>query len=190
MLNLILPEEELFDDKTQEFIYFKPEPVTLEHSLISLSKWEAHYKKPFISTTEKTPEETMFYISCMVTKHVSNINLVVHRLCKNKNLMEQIEAYIADPMCATTIQHNGKQNGKKEVITAEIIYYDMIALQIPKEYEKWHLNRLMTLIEVCSIKNQPDSKKNKMTKDELYARQEAVNEANKARLAAMKANKK
>lgn len=190
MLTLILPEEELFDDKTNEFIYFKPESVTLEHSLISLSKWEAYYKKPFISTTEKTSEETMYYISCMVTKHTSNINLVVHRLMKNEKLMRQIEAYIADPMCATTIQHNGKQVGKKEIITAEIIYYDMIALQIPKEYEKWHLNRLLTLIEVCSIKNNPDPKKNKMSKSEIYARQDAINEANKARLAAMKANKK
>jgi len=189
MLELILPEDELFDEKTGEFIYFKREPVTLEHSLISLSKWEAHYKKPFISLTEKTPEETMYYISCMVIKHVSNINLVVHRLMKDRKLMGQIEAYIADPMCATTIQHRGPQGGRKEVITAEIIYYDMIALQIPKEYEKWHLNRLMTLIEVCSIKNNPDKKGSKMTRNEIYAQQDAINEANKARLAAMKAKK-
>lgn len=189
MLELMLPEEELFDDKTQEFIYFKPEPVSLEHSLISLSKWEAHYHKPFISTAEKTPDETIYYISCMVIKHVSNINLVVHRLIKNKELMDKVHAYIADPMCATTIQHHGKQGGKKEIITAEIIYYDMIALQIPKEYEKWHLNRLMTLIEVCSIKNQPQGK-NQMSRNEIYAQQDAINEANQARLAAMKAAKK
>lgn len=185
MLKLMLPEEELFDDKTETFINLKPEIVTLEHSLISLSKWEAHYKKPFLSETEKTPEETIYYIGCMLVGHTSNSNIVVHRIMKNKNLVEKVQAYIADPMCATTINHTGpdKQKKKREVVTAEIIYYDMIAMQIPKEYEKWHLNRLMTLIEVCSIKNAPPSK---MSQNEIYAKQKAINDANKARLAAAK----
>ena len=185
MLTLHLKEDELFDEKTSSFIPLKPETVNLEHSLISLSKWEAHFHKPFLTEIEKTPDETIYYLGCMVVGTVSNINMVVHRLMKDKNLMEKIHAYIMDPACATTIHHDNQKGRRKEIITAEVIYYDMIALQIPKEYEKWHLNRLMTLIEVCSIKNTPQ-KNNKMSMNDVYAKQKAINEANKARLAAAK----
>ena len=185
MLTLHIKEEELYDEKSDTFINLKPETVSLEHSLISLSKWEAHYHKPFLSKAEKTPEETIYYIGCMLVGNVGNINLTVHRITKDKSLMDKIHAYIMDPACATTINHGKKKGRHEEVVTAEIIYYDMIALQIPKEYEKRHLNRLMTLIEVCSIKNSP-KKNNNMAMNDVYAKQRAINEANKARLAAAK----
>ena len=185
MLTLHLKADELFDEKTSSFIPLKPETVNLEHSLISLSKWEAHFHKPFLTETEKTPDETIYYIGCMVVGTVSDINMVVHRIMRDKTIMDKIHAYIMDPACATTIHHDNKKGRHREIITAEIIYYDMIALQIPKEYEKWHLNRLMTLIEVCSIKNTPQ-KNNKMSMNDVYAKQKAINEANKARMAAAK----
>ena len=185
MLTLHIKEDEIYDEKNNVFINLPAETVTLEHSLISLSKWEAHYHKPFLSDAEKTPEETIYYINCMLVGHVGNINMTMHRITKDKSLMDKIHQYIMDPACATTINHGNQKGKKKEVITAEIIYYDMIALQIPKEYEKWHLNRLMTLIEVCSIKNTP-KKNNSMSMNDVYAKQKQINEANKARLAAAK----
>ena len=188
MLTLTLPEEESFDEVKNEFYYYPKVTIKLEHSLLSLSKWEQIYKKPFLTEAEKTPEETINYIRCMIIGPEANDPIVVRRIKSSNKVMQRIQKYIEDPMCATTIQDDGKGKGRREIITAEIIYYDMIALQIPLELEKWHLNRLLTLIRVCSIKNEP-SKKSKMSMNDVYARQDAINQANKARLAAMKAKK-
>lgn len=176
MLQITVPEKEIYDESTNEFIAVKECTLQLEHSLISLSKWESKWCKPFIHTPDKTVEETIDYVKCMtITQHV---NPLVYQCLTSKNIRE-INQYIEAPMTATTFSddRNGKRN--REIITSEILYYQMIALNIPFECQKWHLNRLITLIRVCAIKNQPLKK---MSKQELVSRNRALNEARKKQL--------
>lgn len=176
MLQITVPEKEIYDESTNEFITVKECTLQLEHSLISLSKWESKWCKPFIHTPDKTVEETVDYVKCMtITQHV---NPLVYQCLTSKNIRE-INQYIEAPMTATTFSDdkNGKRN--REIITSEILYYQMIALNIPFECQKWHLNRLITLIRVCAIKNQPPKK---MSKQELVSRNRALNAARKKRL--------
>lgn len=176
MLQITVPEKEIYDESTNEFITVKECTLQLEHSLISLSKWESKWCKPFIHTPDKTVEETIDYVKCMtITQHV---NPLVYQCLTSKNIRE-INQYIEAPMTATTFSddRNGKRN--REIITSEILYYQMIALNIPFECQKWHLNRLITLIRVCAIKNQPPKK---MSKQELVSRNRALNEARKKQL--------
>lgn len=176
MLQITVPEKEIYDESTNEFITVKECTLQLEHSLISLSKWESKWCKPFIHTPDKTVEETVDYVKCMtITRHV---NPLVYQCLTSKNIRE-INQYIEAPMTATTFSddRNGKRN--REIITSEILYYQMIALNIPFECQKWHLNRLITLIRVCAIKNQPPKK---MSKQELVSRNRALNAARKKQL--------
>lgn len=174
MLQLEIPDREYFDESTSTFIQIKGQTILLEHSLISLSKWEAKWKKPFLSNEEKTYEETLDYVRCMtVTKNVDP-NLYFGLSRAN---IEAVNSYIEDPMTATTFS-NRKQGRSREIVTSELIYYWMIALQIPSEYEKWHLNRLLTLIRVCNIKNEPPKK---MGKGEILRRNRALNAARRAK---------
>lgn len=170
MLTITLPQTELYNEETQEFIYTKELVITLEHSLISLSKWESDWKKPFLTKTPKTNEETLDYIRCMIlTQNVPSSAL----LSLNNGLLEQISAYIYSPMTATTFSKE-ETPISREIITSEIIYYWMIAFNIPFECQKWHLNRLLTLIKICNIKNQPPKK---MGKKAAYNRNSAINAA-------------
>lgn len=173
MLRITIPSAELWDERNQEFIYTKEQTLQLEHSLVSLSKWESKWCKPFLTKKEKTYEETIDYIKYMTL--TQNVNSDVYRYITNENI-RQINDYIDAPMTATTIHEetNGKVN--REQITAELIYYWMIALNIPFECQKWHLNRLLTLIRVCDIKNRPPKKR---SMKEIMRRQAAINAANK-----------
>lgn len=176
MLQLVIPGKELYDERNNLFINTKPQVLTLEHSLVSISKWESKWKKPFLSKDSKTVEETIDYIRCMTISQ--NIEPNVYLNIGNDEI-EIINKYIEDPMTATwfnEINHNKKTN---EVITSEIIYYWMIQLNIPMECQKWHLNRLLTLIRVCSIKNTPPKK---MNKREIMERNTALNETRKKAL--------
>ena len=152
MLTLVVPETELFDEVRNEFIFVKEQKLTLEHSLLSLSKWESKWHKPFLSKKEKTREETLDYLRCMT---INSVDEEVYA-CLTPKMIERIDAYIGDSMTATTF--SDKKRPSHETITAELIYYWMVALNIPFECQKWHLNRLLTLVEVCSIKNQPPKK--------------------------------
>lgn len=173
MLTLVIPGRELFDEESNEFVYSKEVTLQLEHSLVSLSKWEAKWNKPFLSQdVTKTDEEILDYVRCMTVTQNVNKN-VYYRLTKEN--IEKINEYINLPMTATTFKdHNSSRN--KEVITAEIIYYWMISLNIPLECQKWHLNRLLTLIKVCSIKNSPSKK---MSKREIMNQNRALNASRK-----------
>lgn len=177
MLIIDIPETESFNSITNEFIYIKEQTLQLEHSLLSISKWEAKWKKPFISE-QKTREETIDYIRCMcITKGVDDA--VFDNL--PPKAIQQVQSYIDDSMTATTINNSRPDNrrGKKEIITSEIIYYWMIIYGVPFECEKWHLNRLLTLIRVCDIKQSPGKT---MGKNEIYQQNRALNEARKKRL--------
>lgn len=172
MLQITVPvSPEGWDEKKQEFIEPKVQILQLEHSLISLSKWESKWCKPFLSSKEKTSEETMDYIKCMTITQNVDPDVYNHLTAKN---IEDINNYIYAPMTATTFSEdrNGKSN--REIITSELVYYWMVALQIPFECQKWHLNRLLTLIRVCNVKNQPPKK---MSKRDVMNRNAALNAA-------------
>lgn len=176
MLRLTIPAVEKWDEAKQEFIYTKEQTLELEHSLVSLSKWESKWCKPFLSNTEKTYEETMDYIKCMtLTKNVSQ---EVYTCLTNSNI-DEVKEYISDPMTATYFSEGKNGKGGREIVTAELIYYWMISLNIPFECQKWHLNRLIALIKVCDIKNQPPKKRSRR---EIMSRNAALNAARRKQL--------
>ena len=165
MLTITIPAKEMFDERTQTFFESKEQTLILEHSLVSVSKWESKWCKSFISVKDKTYEETIDYIKCMtITK---NVESEVYARLTNSNLNE-IHEYIQAPMTATTFNEDNKKNSR-EIITSELIYYWMISLNIPMECQRWHLNRLLTLIRVCNIKNTPPKKMNKKEAANRYA---------------------
>lgn len=175
MLKIVIPGIELYDEEKEEFITTKPQTLHLEHSLVSLAKWESKWNKPFLTKDNKTYEETIDYIRCMTI--TQNVSEDTYRLLTSEHI-QQVNEYINLPMTATTFS-NQKKTPSKEVVTAEIIYYWMISLNIPFECQKWHLNRLLTLINVCNIKNQP---KKKMSKRDILNRNKALNKARREAL--------
>lgn len=175
MLKITIPAIEQYDESTNTFIHSKEQSLQLEHSLVSLSKWESKWRKPFLTKNEKTIEETIDYIRCMTI--TQNIDDVVYDSITNDNI-KQVRDYIEADMTATTFS-NEKKSINREIITAEIIYYWMITLNIPFECQKWHLNRLLTLINVCNLKNTPPKK---MSKKEIASRNASLNAARKQSL--------
>lgn len=180
MLQLIIPEREYFDDSRQEFITYKKQTLCLEHSLLSISKWESKWKKPFLETKEKTLEESTDYIRCMDMN--KNADPDAYKGL-TKDIYEKVGQYINDTMTATWFNNktpgSGKPGGKGQTITSELIYYWMIAYEIPFECQKWHLNRLLTLIRICEIKNQPSKK---MNRRDIAASNRTLNESRKKAL--------
>jgi hypothetical protein len=176
MLQITIPAVELWDERKQEFVTTKEQTLQLEHSLVSLSKWESKWCKPFLSKQEKTFEETLDYIKCMTI--TQNVDPEVYNYLTNENI-EEIKKYIEAPMTATYFSDDKTVKSSREQITAELIYYWMIALNIPFECQKWHLNRLLTLIKVCNIKNQPPKKR---SKKEIMSRNAALNAARRKQL--------
>lgn len=175
MIEITIPQGEEFDERTNEFHVVKGWVLKLEHSLISLSKWESTWHKPFLLKDNKSDLETMDYVRCMT---MGTVDPVCYRyLTKEQNA--QISEYISSPMTATTFSKDNKASKNREVITSEIIYYWMIALNIPFECQTWHLNRLLTLINVCNLKNQPQKK---MSQKAILARNRALNESRRSQL--------
>lgn len=178
--------KELFNEETGKFISVKDTTLVLEHSLISVSKWEAKWKKPFlVENALDTNEKIIDYFRCM-TISPANVDPTVY-LCLSAANVQDIMDYINDPMTATWFgedknknnkQFKGVKKPKKEIITSEVIYWQMITLQIPIEFQKWHLNRLTTLIRVCNAKNNPE----KMSKKDILAQNAAINKARKAKI--------
>lgn len=154
MLTITIPSGEVFNSNTNEIFVVSGRTLHLEHSLISVSKWEQIYCKPFLNKDHKTEEELRTYIKCMTIE--TNVDPYLYLNLTSDNVRD-IVAYMESPSTATTIKRQ-KKGGHKEKMTSEVIYYSMIANNIPFECEKWHLNRLLTLIEVCSIKNTPQKK--------------------------------
>lgn len=155
MLQITVPGIDGWDEIKEEFVTLKDTTLVLEHSLISISKWESKWHKPFLTKDEKTPEQVNDYVRCMTIN--PNVPDEVYNRLTRQNIADVL-AYINDPMTATTITERGGKKFSREIITSELIYYWMVALEIPFECQKWHINRLMMLIQICSIKNQPDKK--------------------------------
>lgn len=162
MLQITIPATviEEYDEQSNTFIYTeteKEQTLCLEHSLASLSKWESKWHKPFISKKEKTDEELLDYVKCMTLDEDVDPN-IYSRLTKAN--FDAIEKYIGNPMTATTFSDTQNKKHSREVITAEIMYHWMVSLNIPFDpCEEWHLNRLITLVRVCNIKNTPPKKR-------------------------------
>lgn len=176
MLEITVPATEYFDESTGEFVRTNAVVLQLEHSLVSISKWECKWHKPFLGKEPKTNEEALDYIRCMTkTQNVSP--LVYSAILADQ--FKMIDDYLENPMTATWINERQKQAPSRKIITNEVIYYWMFSLGIPMECEKWHLNRLLMLIRVCNIENAPAKK---MSKKELMSQNQALNAARKQRL--------
>ena len=158
MLQITIPAVEQWDEVNQEFVNLKEQTLQLEHSLVSISKWESKWNKAFLSSKEKSVEETIDYVRCMTL--TKNVKPEIYNFLTADNLSE-INRYIDAPMTATYFMEDESKSGGRETITSELIYYWMIALNIPFECQKWHLNRLLTLVKVCNIKNAPPKRKSK-----------------------------
>lgn len=175
MLQLTIgSDNEFFNEKTGEFIIVKPQKIILEHSLLSISKWEAKWKTPFFSEKEMTPALFKDYVKCMTI--TPNVNPLAYE-CLTYKQIKEIKDYVQDSRTATTIKTTSSSKIKR-TITSELIYYWMFAQNIPIECEKWHINRLMTLIEISSIESNP--KKQKMGRREIYAQNAELNRQRRA----------
>lgn len=154
MLDVYVEGRETYNEDTNEFGMIAGETLHLEFSLIALSKWESKYKVPFLSKKEFTPNEMLYMVECMCVKPPKDRQIIQ---CISAPTMSLIREYINDPYSATTIKQED-QSPNREIITSELIYYWLVAGEIPFEVEKWHLNRLFKLVEIVSIKNQPAKK--------------------------------
>lgn len=176
-IHVAIGEEQVLE-KDNEVLFIDPETTSLdlEHSLVSLSKWEAKWEKPFLSSVEKTDEETFDYIYSMIL--TPNVPRDFLNLLSNDNIRE-INEYINKKMTATWFSNEEKPKQSSQTITSELIYSWMVALQIPIECEVWHLNRLITLVRIINQQNQP---KKKMTRAEALAQQREMNAKRRAEL--------
>lgn len=176
MLRITIPTLEQWDEQNQEFVITKGQTLQLEHSLISLSKWESRWCKAFLTREAKSTDETIDYVKCMTL--TQNVNPELYKHFTQENILK-VNRYIEAPMTATFFSEESGNRSSREQVTAELIYYWMIALNIPFECQKWHLNRLLTLIRVCNIKNQPPKKRS--TK-EILSRNASLNAARRNQL--------
>ena len=175
MLQIAIPGTEMWDEEKQEFLYPDDTILCLEHSLVSLSKWESIWHKSFLFNEEKSYAETISYIKCMTLNE--NVDQTVYSRLTNKHF-DKIRDYIQNPMTATTFRNDTSKHSN-EVVTAELIYYWMITLGIPYECRAWHLNKLLTLIRLCNIKN---GSSKKMSKREIASQNAALNAARRQRM--------
>lgn len=178
MLKVYIPPTEYYDERSNLFTTVDGITLSLEHSLVSISKWESKWKKEFLSKDPLTAEQTTDYIRCMTI--TPNVNPLVYRAIP-PSVIKQVNDYIADDMSATTFydtKENKAQPKKQKRITSEYLYYVMFSLGIPKECEKWHLNRLLALIKIYQVENG----KTKMTKKDLYSQNRSLNAARRAAL--------
>lgn len=172
---IIIKGKELWDSKSRTFLYTDDCELIIEHSLYSISKWEAIWHVPFFGKEEKTPDMLMSYIKCMIQNDVSD--KLIESLTQEN--IQEINEYIADPMTATWFGDDKKNKGmSKRIITSELVYYWMTALNIPFECEHWHIDRLITLIKVCNEEQRP---KDKMSRREAYSRNSALNALRRAK---------
>lgn len=179
-ITIKIKKQELYDETNEKFIELQSDyDLILEHSLISISKWESKWHKLYFDDKEKkSREEVLDYVRCMNTKYDAP-DYVYNALTTED--FEAIAKYIDDPSTATKLPKMPEKNNsmRHEKLSSELLYYYMFKLNIPKECEKWHINRLLVLIEIFGIKDGNDSKK--LSRAELIARNRSINAKNRAR---------
>jgi hypothetical protein len=176
MLVITIGATDVYNEETQSFEATGGTELRLEHSLVSLSKWEAIHEKPFLGPKPKTPEEVFSYLQCMLLAPKPP-GEILHQLSQEN--MEQINAYIDAKMSATWFSDQPGAPRSREIITSELIYYWMTVFNIPFECETWHLNRLFTLIRICNVKQ---AKPKKMSRTEVAQRNRELNAQRRAQL--------
>lgn len=176
MLQIIVPMARYYDEIHNEFITIEEQVLTLEHSLFSLSQWESKWKKPFLGDENKTAEECIDYVRCMCL--TPDVHPFVY-FNITPALFEKVDEYIKSPMTATWFKNDKSGSKNHDVITAEIIYYWMVSLNIPFECQMWHLNRLIALVRVCNEKNGPQKK---LSRKDVYNRNRSLNAARRQKL--------
>ena len=174
MLEIIIKEDEIYQQHTNKIITIPSCTITLEHSLISLSKWESKWHIPYLSNSKKTAAQELDYIRCMVIGNIPN--KYIFDAISVENILK-IKEYIEDSMTATIFPKNSNKRSKKETVTAEVIYSRMFANNISIECQKWHLNRLLTLIRACDLNNSPQKKMSKKETAMWNAEQNAARRA-------------
>ena len=177
MLEVVIEGGEFYDEINEEFIPIKPVTLRLEHSLVSISKWESKWKKPFlVERPPKTLEELRDYVRCMTLNQ--NVDPKVY-YALDRNTMKAISEYIDSSQTATTFSNHAAGGHSREILTSEVIYWMMFSFNIPLDCQKWHFSRLLTLLRIFSIKNSPPKK---MSKREILAQNKALNDARRAKL--------
>lgn len=176
MLTIVVVGHELYDQETNEFKTLGDLSLQLEHSLVSLSKWESKFEKPFLSGKAHSAEEILYYVECMILTKDYPENWFQRLTSTN---MDAINAHIESKQSGTTFGQMPERKGRNEVITSELIYYWMVAFNIPFECETWHLNRLFALIRICNLKN---SKPQKMGKSEQARQYRELNAKRRSQL--------
>ena len=174
MIKLDVPAMEYWDENTLEFVNVPAQSITLEHSLLSISKWESKWHKPYLGKETKTIEETLDYIRCMTLE--KNVDPTVYDRLTTEQI-KQLNDYLADPMTASTVKDSDSKKNNGRFITSELIYAWMFQLRISKECEKWHLNRLLMLIRIMDEEQRP---KKKMKKSDIYRQNAELNAARRA----------
>lgn len=170
MLEITIPDGELYDESSNEFITIKGVVLRLEHSLVSISKWESNWKEPFLSEVPKSIAQTVDYVKCMTINQ--NIDPMVYEALSNEHI-NQVNEYIKESRTATTFSDKGN-GSRRDVITSELIYWWMAQFNIPMECQKWHLSRLLALIRIASIKNSPQKS---MSRQAVLSQNAALNAA-------------
>lgn len=179
MLSIEVPLIESYDEDREEFVITSAYRLELEHSLVSLSKWEQKFEKPFLSNDEKTAEETLWYIKAMTL--TPNVPAEIYEKLTDANVT-QINEYISSKMTATWFREDGQKPPNREIITSEVIYYWMLTLNINMSCETWHLNRLITLIRVTNEKNAPPKKMSRAEAARAASRRSELNKQRQAQL--------
>lgn len=176
MLRIVVEENEVYDEEKNEFSVVGGIVLDFEHSLLALSKWESKYKKPFLSSEERTSEETFGYLEAMLLTPGVGLDVLLR---SSSETLDKVQEYIQSSESATTFGEMPERRGRGETITSELIYYWLVAFNIPFECEKWHLNRLLSLIRICNMKNTPPKK---MSKSEIAQRNRELNAKRREKL--------
>lgn len=169
----VIPDEQ-FDPETNTFYTPKPQTIVLEHSLISISRWESKWHKSYLETEHKTREEVLDYVRCMTLTSGVDPRLYLSLPAKTQN---EIVEYLNDPATATVLKQQKTKGGKRDKVTSELIYYWMTIYNIPFECEKWNIKRLLVLIQICSAKSTPPKK---VGKNQMWQNYSQLNNKRKA----------
>ena len=178
MLKLDLVGEELFNEDTWEYISVEPVTVRLEHSLLAISRWESKYHKPFMSTPEKTLDELAYYVRCMTLTDDLLDDEIAMRIVSSQDTLRQVKIYLDDPATATVVKADPGAKKSSKFVTSELIYYWMAAHRIPFTTDRWNINRLLKLIEVCNAESQPSKK---MSYEDKMRNHKSINAARRAK---------